>query len=226
MGVGYDGTNEKNDFYKYDPASNTWQQIANFGGNLRSGSVSFSSNTHGYIGCGYDGTNDKKDFWKYDPTSNTWTELFGFGGNKRRDGVTFRIENNVYMGTGVSNGINLKDFWRFDRTSDTWTRLRDISVNDDDDNTDEYNIVRSNSVGFVIGNLGYIATGSGNNTTWEYNPQTDYWTRKTTLEASSRQDAVAISNGQRAFVILGKSGNLYFDDMYELKPQDEQVDDD
>ena len=225
MGVGYDGTDEKSDFYKYDPSTNTWQQIANFA-TTRRGAVSFSSNTHGYLGCGYDGTNDKKDFWKYDPTTNTWTELFGFGGNKRRDGITFRIDNKVYMGTGKSNGIDLKDFWSFDLTSDTWTRLRDISVNDDDDNTDEYAILRSNGVGFSIGNLGYVATGASNSGTFEYNPQTDYWTRKTGLEAISRQDAVAISNGQRAFVLLGRSGNLYLDDMYEFKPQDEQVDDD
>jgi N-acetylneuraminic acid mutarotase len=226
LGVGYDGTDEKNDFYKYDPVSNTWQQIANFGGNLRRGAVSFSSNSNGFVGCGYDGTNDKKDFWKYDPITNTWLELFGFGGNKRKDGITFRIDNKVYMGTGKSNGIELKDFWSFDLTSETWTKLRDISINDDDDNTDEYSILRSNSVGFSIGKLGYITTGTAFGTTWEYNPNTDYWTRKTSLEASSRQDAVAISNGQRAFVLLGRSGNSYFDDMYEFKPQDEQIDDD
>lgn len=226
IGVGYDGNDEKNDFYKYDPSSNTWIQIADFGGNLRRNAVSFSSDNYGYVGCGYDGTSDKKDFWKYDPGTNTWTEMFGFGGNKRRNAVSFRIQDKVYMGTGKSNGTDLKDFWSFDLASETWTKLRDISVDDDDDNTEDYTIIRSNGVGFVLGNYGYIATGTTYNGTWEYNPQTDYWTRKTTLEATNRQDAVAISNGTRAFVLLGRSGNLYLDDMYEFKPHDEQEDDD
>lgn len=226
MGIGYDGTSEKSDFYKYDPSTDTWEPIADFGGSSRRAAVSFSSSNFGYVGCGYDGTNDKKDFWKYDPTTDSWTELVGFGGNKRRNAISFRIDNQVYMGTGKSNGVDLKDFWRFDTSTETWTKLRDISVDSDDDNTSEYTIQRGNGVGFSIGNFGYISTGTVNGTTWEYNPQTDYWTRKTTLEASARQDAIAISNGQRAFVMLGRSGNLYLDDVYEFKPFDEQEDDD
>ena len=226
MGVGYDGTNEKKDFYKYDPATNTWVQVANFGGNLRRSAIGFNSDTHGYIGCGYDGTNDKKDIWKYNPTLDTWTEVIGFGGNKRRDAITFKIDNKVYMGTGKSNGVNLRDFWRFDLATDTWTKLRDITVNDDDDNTDKYAITRSNGVGFTIGGYGYVAVGTPNGGTFEYNPSNDYWTRRTTLEAVGRQDAVAISNGTRGFVLLGRSGNLYLDDMYEFKPFAEQVDND
>lgn len=225
MGVGYDGDQEKSDFYKYDPSTNSWTPIADFGGNLRRGAVSFNSDNYGYVGCGYDGTSDKKDFWKYDPSTNTWIEIFGFGGNKRRNAVTFRIQDKVYLGTGKSNGVDLKDFWSFDLGTEAWTKLRDISVNSNDGNTEDYTILRSNAVGFSIGNYGYVATGTSYKT-WEYNPQTDYWTRKTALEASTRQDAVAISNGTRAFVLLGRTGNLYLDDMYEFKPHDEQVDND
>ncbi len=71
-----------------------------------------------------------------------------------------------------------------------------------------------------------MCTGTLNGTTWEYNPNTDYWTKKTAVEAVGRQDAVAISNGQRAFVLLGRSGNLYLDDVWEFKPFEEQVDND
>ncbi|OYU80718.1 MAG: galactose oxidase [Flavobacterium sp. BFFFF1] len=226
MGIGYDGTDETKDFYRYDPASNAWMPIADFGGNLRRGAVSFSSDTKGYIGCGYDGTNDKKDFWRYNPDSDTWIEIFGFGGNKRRDGITFKINDKVYLGTGKSNGVNLKDFWSFDLGSESWVKLRDISVDSDDSKTDDYAILRSNAAAFALGNFGYVTTGTTNTNTWEYNPLTDYWTRKTTLEGISRQDAIAISNGQRAFVLLGRSGNLYLDDMFEFKPFDTQTDDD
>lgn len=227
IGTGYDGTEELSDFYKYDPTTDTWSQIADFGQNkIRRSAVGFSSDSYGYIGCGYDGTNDKKDFWKYDPINDTWTELFGFGGNKRRDAASFRINDKIYFGTGTSNGIYLTDFWSFDLNNDSWTRLSDIDDTDDNSYDDDYSIKRANAVGFTIGNYGYICTGNGNSTTWEYNPSTDRWTKKTTFEGAYRVDANPISNGQRAFVVMGRSGNLYFDDMFEFKPFDEQVDND
>ncbi|WP_395632505.1 kelch repeat-containing protein [Flavobacterium sp.] len=227
IGTGYDGENELKDFYKYDSTTNTWTQIANFGQDkTRRSAVGFSSDAYGYVGCGYDGTNDKKDFWRYDPSTDTWTELFGFGGNKRRDAVTFKINNKIYFGTGTSNGLNLTDFWSFDPTDESWTKLNDITDTDDNSFDNDYTITRGNAVGFTLGNYGYICTGNPNVTTWEYNPTTDRWNKKTTFEGNNRLDACAISNGQRAFVVLGRSGNLYFDDMYEFKPFDEQVDND
>ncbi len=225
MGLGYDGTNELKDFYKYNPANNTWTSIANFGGNIRRSAIGFSSATKGYVGCGYDGSNDKKDFWRYDPQTDVWTEIFGFGGNKRRDAISFKIDDKIYFGTGKSNGINLIDFWSFNTQTETWTKLRDIDDNDDD-NGDTYTIVRSNAAAFTIGSLGYVCLGSPNGGTWEYDPKTDFWNRKTTFEGINRQDPVALSNGLRAFVTTGRSGNLYLDDMLEFKPFDEQVDND
>lgn len=227
IGTGYDGTTELKDFYKYDSTTDTWTPIADFGQNkFRRSAIGFSSDTHGYVGCGYDGINDKKDFWRYNPTDDTWTELFGFGGNKRRDAASFRINDKIYFGTGTSNGVNLSDFWSFDLNTESWTKLSDIYDTDDNSYDDDYTIMRANAVGFTLGNFGYICTGNGNATTWEYNPLTDRWTQKTTFEASNRADGNAISNGQRAFVVLGRSGNLYLDDMYEFKPFDEQVDND
>jgi Galactose oxidase, central domain len=226
IGTGYDGKDELKDFYKYDTATNTWTPIADFGnGKIRREAVGFNSNTHGYVGCGYDGVNDKKDFWKYDPVSDSWSEIFGFGGNKRRNSVTFKINDKVYLVTGKSNGVNLIDFWSFNLNNDSWTKLRDVDENEDEDGED-YTILRSNAVGFTIGNLGYIALGTPNTTTWEYHPDRDTWIEKTSFEATTRQDAFAISNGQRAFITLGRSGSLYLDDNLEFKPFDEQVDND
>ncbi|TRW26400.1 galactose oxidase [Flavobacterium zepuense] len=219
IGTGYDGTNELADFYKYDPSSNTWSQIADFGGSARRAAVGFNSATKGYVGSGFDGDGDRKDFYRYNPETNTWEEQFGFGGNKRREGVTFTIGTKVYFGTGASNLVNQTDFWAFDTTSETWTRLKDL---DDDD---AYTIARTNATGFSIGNYGYIC-GGDNNIVWEYNPLTDEWDEKTTFEGVTRQDAIAFNTDTRGFVLLGKYGNYYYDDMFEFKPFDEYDDED
>lgn len=225
IGTGFNGdTNEElSDFYEYNVGSNSWQQIADFGGTPRYGSVGFGSDSYGYVGTGFDGDGDKKDFWKYDPATDTWQEIFGFGGGKRRDGVTFTIGTNVYLATGVSNGIYEDDFWVFDTTTDTWSELTDL---DDDD---DYFIIRANAVAFTQNGFGYIACGEVGgilNTVWEYNPNSDRWTEKTGFERIARRDAVAFSNGQRAFVALGRSGTLYLDDSMEFFPNAAQDDDD
>src|SRR5437879_1522202 len=62
------------DFWEYDQAVNTWTQKANFGGTARSGAVSFSIGTKGYIATGYDANIVRQDLWEYNPALNTWTQ--------------------------------------------------------------------------------------------------------------------------------------------------------
>ncbi|WP_445908834.1 Kelch repeat-containing protein [Yeosuana sp.] len=219
IGCGYDGTDERKDFYKYEKSTNSWSQIPDFGGGERRSGVAFASSNFGYVGCGYDGSNDRKDFWKYEPNTNSWTEIFGFGGGKRRDATTFTINNLVYLGTGKSNGIDLKDFWAFNLETESWTKLNDL------DEEDDYRIKRSNGVGFSMGNYGYICSGTSSST-WEYDSLTDTWDEKTDFEGISRLDPITFYNGNRAFVLLGRSGTLYLDDMYEFFPFDEYDDED
>ncbi|AXG69220.1 N-acetylneuraminate epimerase [Kordia sp. SMS9] len=222
-GLGYDGDNELGDFWEYDVATNSWTQKASFAGTPRYEAVGFAGNGFGYLGTGYDGDNDKKDFWRYNPTTDEWTELVGFGGQKRRGGIAFNLNDKVYLGTGESNGLFVDDFWEFDTATEQWTKLRDL---DDDD---DYRVMRSFGTGFAINGLGYIATGynvGAIGTVWEYSPGTDTWEEVTGLEAAIRQDAISFSNGTRGLVLLGRTGNLYLDDNYELFPQEEYNEDD
>jgi len=224
IGLGFDGDDELGDFYRYNVGSNTWSPIATFEGPPRRGAIAFNSPTAGYVGTGYDGDNDRKDFWRYDPATDSWTELIGFGGTKRRDATSFTIGTNVYIGTGESNGLDQTDFWVFDTTTETWSDLLDL---DDDD---DYEIARSNGVGFSMGDRGYIACGelglSSSRSVWEYNPSTDLWEEKTAYEGVAREGAIAFYNGSRVFLALGNSGNLYLDDNREFFPLEEEDEDD
>ncbi|BFP41228.1 kelch repeat-containing protein [Flavobacteriaceae bacterium GF1] len=224
VGLGYDGDDELGDFYSYNIANNTWASIGDFAGTPRRGAIAFNSTTNGYVGTGFDGDNDKKDFWRFNPADNSWEELVGFGGNKRREATTFSIGNRVYMGTGVSNGQFQTDFWVFDLDTEQWSALLDLD--DDEDNF----IIRNNAVGFSIGDRGYFATGDNgfgaSTSVWEYNPATDLWEEKTEYEGITRQGAIAFYNGTRAFLALGRSGNLYLDDNREFFPNEEEDEDD
>lgn len=141
------------------------------------------------------------------------------------------------MCCGKDNSTNVTDFWKFDGT--TWTQLRDIAdTNDDEDYDDDYDIARYSTVSFVIDGYAYLATRNRNGVTsdyWKYDPDRDLWygdsdddfTPLTNVHnnysgASSRDGAVSFSNGQRGFVLTGQSGGSYFDDVYELLPDEEE----
>lgn len=215
LGTGYDGDDELKDFWSYDPVSNSWIQKADFGGTARTGAIGFSVSDKGYIGTGYDGS-ELKDFWQYNDITNEWTQLLGFGGNKRKDATVFVINEKAYIGTGIQNGAYQNDFYEFDGISETWKRLKDL-----DDEDEDYVILLSNGVGFSLNGYGYITTGEASGITtnlWEYNPLTDTWEDRPSYEGTARQDAVAFSFSDRAFVLMGRSGSYYFDDNWEYRP--------
>lgn len=223
VGTGYNGDVRLGDFWQYDPVGNSWTQKADFGGSARYGAVAFSIGSLGYVGTGYDG-NYLKDFWAYDPGSNSWIQKNSFGGSKRRDAVGFVIDGKGYICTGINNGNYEKEFYMYDPGSDSWTAKRKIADVSDESFDDDYTIVRSNAVAFVLNGKAYVTTGTMSSLkadTWEYDPAQDLWNEKTNFEGSARTDAVAFTTeAGRAFVTTGKSTSYQFDDIWEFRPND------
>ncbi|WP_240665627.1 kelch repeat-containing protein [Lutibacter sp. HS1-25] len=223
FGTGYDGDDKLNDFWSYNPNSDTWTQKSDFLGSERYGAVGFAVSGKGYIGTGYDGS-ELKDFYQYDPATDQWVQSVGFGGDKRKDAAVFVIGDYAYMGTGSHNGAYENDFYVFNGSTEIWTRLTDL---DDDDS--DYSVLLSSGVGFTLNGLGYFATGVSSGVTtnlWIYDPSSDTWDQGSYFEGSARQDAVAFSFSDKAFVLMGRSGSYYFDDNWAFKPDEEQSDED
>ena len=221
VGTGYTGEVRLQDFWEYDPAGNAWVQIADFAGSARYGAVAFSINDIGYVGTGYDG-NYLKDFWAYDPSTGLWAQKTSFGGSKRRDAVGFVLDGIGYICTGINNGNYEKEFYAYDPSSDTWAAKRKIADVSDETYDNEYTIIRSNAVAFVLSGKAYVASGSIGtlkSDVWEYDALLDLWKQKTNFEGASRTDAVAFAtdNG-KAYVTTGKSSSSQFDDIWEFRP--------
>lgn len=226
--TGYDGDYELKDMWEFNPSTNAWTQKTDFPGAARYGAISFSIYNNGYVGSGYDG-NYFKDFWEYEPSTDSWTQKVSIGGGKRRDAVGFVLNDKGYVCTGINNGVYESDFWEYDPLLDTWTEKRSIADETDDGFDDDYtNLVGINKVAFTIGGKAYLATGgtSVGVTTWEWDPSTDLWEEKTELEGSSRTEAVAFTIAERGFIATGRSSSYYFDDIWELRPNDEEDEDD
>jgi N-acetylneuraminic acid mutarotase len=221
VGLGFDGINYLKDFWEYDPSTDAWTQVADFAGSSRYGAVAFAINDKGYVCSGYDG-NYLKDFWQYDPLTNSWSKKISPGGSKRNDAVVFVIDNKAYLCTGINNGENVNDMFVYDPTNETWTEKRKLTNVSDETYDDLYTtIVRNNAVAFTINGKGYITTGTGASylgNTWQYDPGTDQWTEVTAFEGTGRDGAIGFSVNNRAYVGLGKSSSLRFDDLREFVP--------
>jgi N-acetylneuraminic acid mutarotase len=218
-----------NDFYAYDPATNTWEKKADFKGTARYGAVGFVVDGKGYMGSGYDG-NYLKDFYEYSPSTDTWTQIVSIGGSKRFNANSFVLESKGYVISGLDNGSYLSDMWSYNPSTGSWSEMRKI-YDADDDNTfdDDYtSIARINAVGLEINGKGYLATGGTGtllSTVWEYDPATDLWVERTSFEGLSRTDAVGFSIGSRGYVTTGRSSSYYLDDIWSFDPKAEYDED-
>ena len=57
----------KQDFWEYNPTTDSWIQKTDFGGSARFKGISFSINDKGYAGLGKGIDGKKKSFWEYSP---------------------------------------------------------------------------------------------------------------------------------------------------------------
>ena len=153
---GYIGTGELadafdtklNDFWEYDPTTNSWSQKSNVGNVGRSWAVAFSIGNRGYIGTGATSVLSK-DFLEYNPDTDTWTTRASFVGLGRFGAVGMGIGSKGYIGTGDVGGGYTNDFWEYNQLLDTWTQKNSFG-----------GALRTTAIGFSIENKAYIGTGN------------------------------------------------------------------
>lgn len=151
------------DFWKYDPSSDTWTRVADFGGVARSGAVAFAMNGKGYVGTGTDdGLNPLSDFWEYDPTIGSkgqWKRIADLGHSvaagdtnviKRYGAIAFTVKNRGFVGGGhyISD---LKDLWEYNPATNEWKTAPSIGGSK-----------RQNGFSFVIDDIAYVGGGTDN----------------------------------------------------------------
>ena len=231
-GEGYVGTGfnddleveELGDFWKYNPSSDQWEEIAPFGGTPRYSAVAFTLNNQGYVGTGYDGSY-LKDFWRYNPESDSWSQSLSLFGSKRESAFAFVYDDLAFVGSGLNNNQFLYDFWAFDPDADTWL---DFSIEDDDDDYfDEFidAMERHDAVAFVMDDIAYVATGQGNTFLSDiisFDPIANVWDEDyTPFEGQARGGAVSFVIDGQGYITSGRSGTTRHDDIWVWKPNEE-----
>lgn len=239
-GKGYIGTGASNDktmrdFWEYDPIAQTWTQKDSMPGDARFDAAAFVVGGKGYVCGGFDNNKAFNDCWEFDPTAAPtyqWKEKASFP-HKTRAAVAFVLKDQGYLVTGTNNNEVQKELYQFDAERNVWTTKRPLYNNSDDSYDDHYTtITRANAVAFTYDKYAFIATGATGITgayvssTWAYDADADTWKEYTGFESNPRDGAVAFTVKGRAFLLTGKNGTLYLDNMFEFNPFVPQADND
>lgn len=219
MGLGHynsgpSGNIHLEDFWEYDPASNTWTQKADFGGGPRYHAVGVGYGSKAYVGTGRSiGGFLNTDWWEFDPIANTWTTKPSFPGNQCRGAVAFLLEDLIFVGTGQTTAGFTSDFYAYDITNDQW--LGGVATFPGSP--------RTSAVAFTIDDKAYVGTGgTGCGTTdfYEYKLSNNTWVQRANVGVMIRQEAVGFAVNGKGYIGTGDncSSGTNYKDMWEYDP--------
>lgn len=203
-----------NDFWEYNPATNSWTQKANYPAGTGIGvyfATAFCLDHKAFVCCGKVASDNYLDeVWEYKPYSDTWAKRSDFPGGARYQLSSFVVNNVAYVGLGADYNIYRKDIWQYNAGSDTWTQKADLAGGE-----------RGSASTFTLGERGFVCLGvdGGLKTDlWEYNPFLDTWTARASYDGSARKTAIAFTLNGKAYVGTGDGYSGKKASMYEYTP--------
>lgn len=218
MGLGEDTADvERNDFWEYDPGSDSWMQKASLPAVGRRDAVGFAIGNKGYVGTGIDAAesafgNNLDDWWEYNPVTNMWTQKqncpsgAAWGGIYFATGFTANGMGYVLCGK-LGNSSYSNQLWQYNPTSNTWLQKTNFPGG-----------TRYSMSAFVVNGRCFAGLGTDENILqndwWEYIPSSNTWVQKASLPGSGRFAAMGFAIGTKGYVVCGSDGG-YQDDLWQ-----------
>jgi N-acetylneuraminic acid mutarotase len=200
--------------WEYDASLDNWTQKQNFPGAPRVIPFTFSANGFGFMGGG-DTTNynagHTQDFWKYDPTTDNWTRLADFPGKTSMGFSGFSLHNNGYVlevgpgnPTAPTGAEYSQRLWKYNLGTNNWEQKAPLPTR---------NFITGTV--FTISNNAYAAIGvylepedapAERADFWQYNPDTNAWTKKPDAGGGIRWFGSSFAIGSKGYLGLGNGG--------------------
>jgi len=213
------GGEMQDDFWKYNPKTNAWTQLANIPGvkEGRGFAVGVADGKYGYVGFGQDSASQTavtRDWWRYDTATNKWTQKAMFPGYTRDAAGVFAINGTIYVFGGVDSAFEyLSDCWAYDTGADKWTLVGLMP---------DWIAFPST---FVINGKGYFTcyvsgtNGLESTDLYVFDPNAKTWTTKASFPGAPRQAGTAFVLNNVAYVGLGQSQyTTVYNDFYSYTP--------
>ena len=245
---GYVGTGKTDlgmydDFYCFDPGTNSWTQIANFPVASEC-VVAFTVGNKAYAG-------ESNGFWEYNPATNVWSSIANIpGGVCNFNDIAFSTSTKGYIFDGgmvneynpvndtwtiVSSSINAPapvawpagysqnnkgyliddsgSLFEFDPANNSWTQLAGYPGSGAGGDYDGYSC-------FSLGNYGFLGLSGypheyNETDWWRYNSLTNIWEQCPDFGGHSRSFGTGFSIGSKGYISCGTCGtNL--NDLWEF----------
>lgn len=206
------------DWYRFDPISETWTTMATFPGTARTHPAMVATTDKIYVGCGGSSNGDIRDWWEYDVAGDSWTQKTDFPGTRRHHPFYFSIGDDVFVGMGHHQQSIFDDLYHYNIENDTWTQVASIPAEG-----------RVAGTQFDYNGKGYILSGQGEdhlnfNTGefWEYDPVNDSWTELPPHPGSGRWAPGSFVIGDSIYMVGGQNNDIQPDqrDLWLLNFQD------
>ena len=208
-GTGSNGSRLCNDLWRYDPITDTWEEVEKMPAPARLGALAFVIDGKAYVGGADNMVGADYEFWQYDPQLNKWTRKtdvpwLNMSGSTLTE---FSIGKKGYLLATFNN----HNFYEYDSEFDRWSQLANFPGQG-----------KLDQVGFAIGIKGYIGTGFSETAPisefWEYDFKHDLWTQKANFSGRPRCNAVGFSIHNSGFIGLGIASGKYLSDFWEYHP--------
>lgn len=114
------GKNLYNDWWRYNPSTDSWNQIKSYPGELHSNYIYFSVNGKAYIGYMSDMDGVYVDLWEYDPQLDNWTKKASLNGNvsSNFENASAVVHNNIAY---LMDPANRERMYKYDAAIDEWS---------------------------------------------------------------------------------------------------------
>jgi len=220
FGAWDDGVNVTffDDWYRFDPVSETWTAMATFPGTARTHPALVATTDKIYVGCGGSANGDIKDWWEYDVAGDSWTQKTDFPGTRRHHPFYFSIGDDVFVGMGHHQQNIFDDLYHYDIENDTWNQVASIPGEG-----------RVAGTQFTYNGKGYVLSGQGEDHLnfatgefWEYDPVNDSWTQLPPHPGSGRWAPGSFVIGDSIYMVAGQNNDIQSDqrDLWLLNFQD------
>ena len=197
--AGNSNSGVRDDFYQYNPVTNSWTELTPFPGGARGFAIGDTWNGKAYFGFGHDGTSLLNDLWVFDPSNMSWTELASCPCAARTHPAMIAHNGRVFVGLGNTSTGNMNDWWEYDITLNTWSQKDDLPSQS-----------RHHPYQFGINDYVYTGFGHGNdifNDWFRYDITTETWTQVATLPAEGRVAGTQFSYNGLGYVLSGDGEN-------------------
>ena len=187
----------RTDFYRYDPALDSWHRIADFPFGI-SKAVGLTRNGKGYV-VAKDPADDVSRLWVYDPAADKWQTV----SSNKADGVAdagFVVGDRLFIFAFDPNG-GYNQLLEFNFQTSSWVS-RGGRVE-----ADRY------ATAFALNGKGYVVSRGA---LMEYNLSGNTWRTLAGDHPSARQGAFAFVIGDKVYYGFGHEGPTRLKDFWEL----------